>query len=316
MKYTRPLTLGAAGLIGNVGACDLCNVYHAPLAHGLVEKGFHLAIAEQFTHFGTLQEDGNEIPNPSDQYLDSSITQIAAGYHFNDRLGLQFNLPVIYRSFRRTEGFAIDKDTESGIGDGSLVASYVVLRRDRTEWSFAWRVAGGVKFPTGNSDRLQEEENEVEIPGAPESGIHGHDLALGSGSFDGLVGTDAYGRWHRWFLTAGTQYAIRSEGDFHYQYANDLTWSGGPGYYLLYKEDLTFALQFNISGEWKEKDEFRGEKAEDTAITALYLGPLLSISWKSRISAEIGAAFPVVLENSAIQAVPDYRILAGLVWRF
>jgi hypothetical protein len=310
------VTLGAAGLVGSACACDLCNVYHAPLAHGLVEQGFHLALAEQFTHFGTLQEEGSEIANPEHQFLDSSVSQVAAGYHFNDRIGVQFNLPVIYRSFRRPEGFATNKGTESGLGDGSLVASYVVLRHDETEWSFAWRLAAGVKFPTGDSDRLQEEENEVEVPGAPESGIHGHDLALGSGSYDGLVGTDAYVRRQRWFFTAGTQYAIRSEGDFHYQYANDLTWSGGPGFYLVYKEDLTFALQFNISGEWKEKDEFRGEKADDTAITAVYLGPLLSVSWKSRLSAEIGAALPVLLDNSAVQAVPDYRILAGFVWRF
>jgi hypothetical protein len=310
------LTLGAVRLVSSACACDLCNVYHAPLAHGVVEEGFHMAIAEQFTHYGTLQDNGHEIPNPVHQFLDSSVTQIAAGYHFSDRLGVQFNLPIIHRSFRRPEGNAIENGTLWGPGDASLNASYVLFRRDKTDWSVAWRAAAGVKFPTGNSDRLQEEENEVEVPGAPESGIHGHDLALGSGSYDGLVGTDVYTRWRRWFFTAGTQYAIRSEGDFHYQYANDLTWSGGPGYYLIFKEDLTFALQFNISGEWKEKDEFQGEKADDTKITAVYLGPLLSVSWKSRLSAEIGAALPVVLDNSAVQAVPDYRILAGFVWRF
>src|SRR6185436_8719982 len=87
------LALGAAGLVGSACACDLCNVYHAPLAHGLVEQGFHRALAEQFTHFGTLQEDGREIANPTDQFLDSSISQLAAGYHFNDRLGVQVNLP-------------------------------------------------------------------------------------------------------------------------------------------------------------------------------------------------------------------------------
>ena len=91
------LTLGATGLVGSACACDLCNVYNAPLAHGLVEQGFHLALAEQFTHFGTLQEDGKEIANPTHQFLDSSVTQIAGGYHFNDQFGVQVNLPVMYR---------------------------------------------------------------------------------------------------------------------------------------------------------------------------------------------------------------------------
>src|SRR5206468_11511093 len=46
----------------------------------------------------------------------------------------------------------------------------------------------GIKFPTGGSSRLAEEFHEIEIPGAPESGIHGHDLTLGTGSYDGIFG--------------------------------------------------------------------------------------------------------------------------------
>ena len=66
-------------------------------------------------------------------------------------------------------------------------------------------------------------------PPSVESGVHGHDLALGSGSFDGIVGTGIYTRWTRAFFNASMQYAIRTKGDFDYQYANDLTWFGGPG---------------------------------------------------------------------------------------
>ena len=43
-----------------------------------------------------------------------------------------------------------------------------------------------LKFPTGDSSRLEEEFHEVEIPGAPENAIHGHDLTLGTGSYDGI----------------------------------------------------------------------------------------------------------------------------------
>jgi hypothetical protein len=43
-------------------------------------KGWYGAVGEQFTRFGTLQLDGNEVANPTGQYLNSSITQIVAGY--------------------------------------------------------------------------------------------------------------------------------------------------------------------------------------------------------------------------------------------
>ena len=298
-------------------ACDLCSVYHAPLAHGFVEQGFHFGVAEQFTRFASLQYESHSVPNEAHQWLDSSVTQLALGYHFTDRFGVQLTAPLIHRSFRRVEGGAIDEGTESGLGDMALSASYVVLRRDKEAWSMAWSVLGGIKFPTGDTSRLHEElEEETPAPGEPESGIHGHDLTLGSGSYDGFVGTQIFYRWQRFYFTADTQYAIRSEGDIHYRFANDLSWAGGPGFYLAFKEDFTLGLQAVVSGESKGKDQFAGEAAEDTGITIVYLGPKIGLSWKNRLSMEISAGIPVDIQNSALQAVPDYRIQAGLIWRF
>jgi hypothetical protein len=93
-------------------------------------SGFYAAVAEQFTHFGTVQFDGDGIANPTGQRLDSSITQFVIGYDINERFALQFNAPLIYRDFRRPEGFNIDEGTESGFGDISLLAKAVV-------WHFA-----------------------------------------------------------------------------------------------------------------------------------------------------------------------------------
>ena len=311
------LVAGALLSAGLLDACDLCAVYNAPLAHGVVEQGFHLALAEQVTRYGTLQEDGKKVSNPAHQWMNSSVSQVAAGVHFNDRLGVQFSVPIIHRSFRRAEGGGIDEGTVSGIGDASFGLNYVLARRDSVNWTVAWELRGGVKFPTGDSSRLREEaEEDTPVPGQIETGIHGHDLALGSGSWDAYAGSEIYARYRRWFITGDVQYAIRTEGDFHYQYANDITWGGGPGYHVIYGEAWTLALQARVSGEYKEKDEFDGAKAEDTAITSLFLGPHLSLSWRGQIGAELGVALPVSIDNSALQAVPDWRVYGGFVWRF
>src|SRR5258706_12817340 len=104
-------------------ACDLCAIYAASQARGEAGRGLFVGVAEQFTHFGTVQVDGHEVANPSGQYLDSSISQVFAGYNFNDRFGLQFNLPAIYRSFKRPDGAGgIETGPEAGIVDVSLVA--------------------------------------------------------------------------------------------------------------------------------------------------------------------------------------------------
>jgi hypothetical protein len=298
-------------------ACDLCAIYAASEARGELGHGVYAGVAEQFTYFGTVQEDGERVSNPSGQYMNSSISQVFAGYNFNDWLGVQFNLPVIYRGYKRPDGMGgIETGSEAGIGDISLLGTLTPYQKLADDFAFNWNILAGVKFPTGNTDRLAEEFNEVVEPVGPPSGIHGHDLTLGSGSYDGIVGTGIYTRWKRLFLTASTQYAIRSTGDFDYRFANDLTWFGGPGYYMALNHDYTLALQVVVSGEHKSTDTFQGETAEDTGVTSVYLGPQISFTWRSHLSAQIGADIPVSIDNTALQTVPDYRIRAAFTWHF
>src|SRR5436190_10713920 len=101
MKTFNLFLILISGVAASSHACDLCSVYSATQAHGEIGKGFFGGVAEQFTHFGTMQEDGHEVRNEVGQYLDSSISQFYAGYNFSDRVGLQFNAPIIYRSFKR-----------------------------------------------------------------------------------------------------------------------------------------------------------------------------------------------------------------------
>ena len=311
-----------AGVVATpAAACDLCSVYSAMQARGEIDKGFTVGVAQQFTHYGTLQEDGHKIPNGLKQHFDSSISQLFAGYNFTDRFGVQVNLPIIHRSFLRADDSGeIERGTESGVGDVSLVSNFLAYRKATKKFTVAWTVHGGVKFPTGSSDRLQEEVDELTAPplppGAPQSGIHGHDLALGSGSMDGIVGTGLFARRQRLFFAANAQYAIRTKGDFDYRYADDLAWWGGPGVFLALNESYTVALQLNVSGETKGRDTFQGAKADDTGITSVFLGPQISVTWGERLSAELGADLPVSIDNTALQTVPDYRVRAAVNWRF
>jgi hypothetical protein len=296
-------------------ACDLCAIYSATKAQGVDNTGLFAGLAAQFTHFGTLQEDGHEVPNTIDQHIDSSISQAFVGYNFSDRIGVQFNLPVIYREFRRPHGAIIENGTQFGIGDASLIGNYIVYRSLHKAYTFNWNVLGGIKFPTGSASHLKEPDVESEN-GLPPSGIAGHDLALGSGSFDGVLGTDIYARWKRLFLSAGFQYAARSEGAFGHQYANDFTWAGGPGYYIALTDDYSIALQALVSGESKGKDTAHGEPDEDSAITSVFLGPQIDVTWSTHLSAHVGVDFPVSIDNSGLQVVPDYRVHAAVIWRF
>jgi hypothetical protein len=286
-------------------ACDLCSIYAATQAQGGTGVGVFGGVAEQFTYFGTLQEEGKKIPDEG-QYIDSSVSQIFAGYNFDNRIGVELNIPIIYRAY----GSDALHGRESGIGDLSLVGTFIPYQELSEKANFTWTVLGGVKFPTGDSSRLNTPDSEL-----PE-GIGGHDLALGSGSYDGIVGTSVFGRWKRLFGSAGVQYAIRSEGDFQHRYANDLTWVGGPGVYLVISHHYTLSLQAIVSGENKGKDTFAGVPDEDSAETLVYVGPQVNFTWGSRLSAQAGVDLPLLRNNSGVQVVPDYRVRAALTWRF
>ena len=323
-KFTlfTALSLTAAA----ASACDLCAIYNINDLHGGA-PGWRLGIAEQFTHFKTLHLDGREVGNAAGQHLDSSVTQILLGHNFNDRLSLQLSVPLIYRDFRRTEEAGVRDDHTEGLGDIALTANAVLVRHDAERFAFMWTATAGVKLPTGSTRRLKEEtleghthadaDHEETAPAElPESGIHGHDLTLGSGSWDAIVGTSIYARYERAFFTGSVQYSIRTEGDYHYRFADDLSWNAGPGFYLALREKYTVALQAVCSGEHKPRDTFRGARSEDTGITAVYLGPELSVTYKDRMSAEIGVDLPVHLDNTALQIVPDLRLRAAFSVRF
>lgn len=319
-------------------ACDLCGCYTPQLeAMSDMESAhsrFYVAIGEQFTHFGTLQLDGSEVGNPTGQYLDSSITQVVIGYNISSRFALQINVPLIYREFERPEGFEIDRGKESGLGDVSLLLKTVLFHYtsgggrnfevegknpiviDREpDFTASAVLLTGIKLPTGDTSRITEEFDEVEIPGAPESGIHGHDLTLGTGSYDGIFGVQSSLRYKNLFFEANMQFTLRGDGAYGYDFANDLTWNAGPGYYFIRQRDTIVGVQFAVSGEHKDIDRFRGTAAEDTGITSIFVGPRL-IASRGRFSTEVAVDLPINIDNTALQAVPDYRMRGAISFHF
>jgi len=292
-------------------ACDVCAVYTATEQRE-VQTGFRLGVAEQFSRFTTLQEDGDKIDNPG-EHLNSSVTQVFGGYDFTSWLGLQLTLPVIARVFRRREDGGITSGSETGIGDLSLIGLVRPYSLMTGKSVLLTTLLGGLKFPTGSPHRLREELNETEDGPI---GVHGHDLALGSGSYDGLIGGSVFASWQRFYWTTAVQYAMRTTGSIHYRYANELTWSGGPGAYPWLTHDASFAVQALVTGEHKGTDTLKGEEAEDTGITSVFMGPSLTATWGASLAADLGIDFPIMQDNTSVQLVRDYRVHGGLSWRF
>lgn len=290
----------------SVMACDLCSVYAASEAQGGGGVGFFGGVAEQLTYFNTLQVDSQKVPNDG-EFISSSTSQVFLGYNINSRFSAQLSLPVIHRGWGSSTG---GNQAETGIGDMSVIGNVRLFQKQMEDYTFSWTALGGVKLPTGNTSHLNPTEPDFA------AGIGGHDLTLGTGSVDGLVGTGMMARWRMAFVTASVQYAIRSEGAYAYRFANDLNWAGGPGVYLALKHNYTLALQAMCSGETKGADIAQGMQTDDTAETIVYLGPELHFTWGRRFSAQMGADLPLHISNSGEQLVPNFRVHAALTTTF
>ena len=90
----------------------------------------------------------------------------------------------------------------------------------------------------------------------------------------------------------------------------------GPGFYFALNEDYTLSLQGIVSGESKGKDSFYGVPDNDSAETNVYLGPQINFTWSDKLSVQVGGDLPVSIDNTGLQAVPDFRVHAAFTWRF
>ena len=314
-------TITTALLASRLVACDFC-ACELPNMGLENHTDWHASVSEQFTHFGTLQQDGHTIANPAGEYLDSSITQFVIGYDFAHALGVQLNVPLVYRSFQRWHNGMLDKGSVSGIGDVSFLAHWAPIHIVRSDYLLTARFFAGISLPSGDSSRVLEEAAESvggEGDGGGEtlaSGIHGHDLALGSGSVSGIFGVDAHMQWKRLFATAGIKGVARTKGAHGYTFADEMRWHGSLGAFLVDRDDFNLALAAECTGSSKGQDVFQGVRATDTSATIVWLGPKVSATWRKRYHAEVGVDFPVLREASGVQAVPDYRLSATLGVRF
>jgi hypothetical protein len=333
--------------------CDLCSIYVAQQQQSFGDGAFNIGVAEQFTSFGELQINGDRVDNSVNQYLKSSTTQILTRYDFNRDLALQGNIPLISRSYRRlSEDGEGEKGSLSGLGDVSLNVLYSPLHFENEESFFRLVLQAGLKMPTGDSDKLAEEDHshhhEDDLMNHPKEEhhheveseshvhslrmrslnfrhssssdipdvVHSHSLALGSGSWDGVFGTNFFGRCGKAILSGNLQYIYRTEGSFDYEFADDFLWEFGAGSYVYIDDVSSVTLRANLSGEVKGMDSASGVRQNDSGITSLFAGPELNVAFGRSLFAITALDLPVFVDNTGSALVADYRLRFAAVVRF
>jgi hypothetical protein len=299
------------GLTRAAVACDSCALY---LAEGTERPGFTASIAHQYTRLGTLWNGATKTGNPIDQFVDSHITQVGVGYSTGGPWHVQLTVPYVDRTFFRPDHALTERGRDQGLGDLVLAGRYRVLTATRNNDEWAVHILGGMKLGTGNADRLKP-ANHVHHHFVP-SGVHEHDLALGSGSTDWLIGADASWVHASWFARAQIQHELRRPGAFGYRFGDETSWELGAGRHLLLTPGKTLSLQALFSGDRRSLDSLGDIPDDDTGMNVSYLGARVAGTLGQRFAADASFELPIRIRTTVTMVVPDFRLRAAVNWRF
>ncbi len=305
-------------------ACDPCGMHasvqvpglmNAMRTTGLQPGAWTVSTQEQLSTFNTTGENDLRTTESELELIRTlSVTQLSLGYNLSSQLAFQINVPFIVRSYDHFERYRMVRDSESGLGDVSLLSTFSPY--SFTDVDSRLFIAGmtGVKLPTGDTGSLQRIA-QIDNADAPTE-IQGRGLTLGSGSVDVPLGVVAYGRHKNMVLFTSSQYTIRTEGAADYRFANDLLWSLAPGWLFIIEEEKNLTISAVVSGEHKGSDHIQGELLPRTASNNLYLGPELFYSFSNRFSLQLAFDLPVATDVGGATVKPETRSRASVSFSF
>ncbi len=306
-------------------ACELCSIFNSIDNQERQSKNFFVGLAyqNQISSSNAKPDFFSQINrNAEKQEIDSNTTQFMANYFFTNSFSLQINIPFIYRKFRRFDGNSYVNGRENGIGDASFLVKYIPFQDFQKTVNYRIEFFTGLKLPTGNSDRLSEVLEDPILPSFQKHGgpagslVGGDDLTLGSGSYDVIFGNNFYLQQARFHLQGNFQYTLKTEGDFNYEFGDDLQWALSPGYYLFLDHSYTTALRLRFSGEYKFKDKLENEKLENSDEFNIFLGPELVFSFYNNSFLQISHSFVLKNDDSNNEVAAKQRFFASFVYRF
>lgn len=309
-KLVVSISLGAALFAGSSRACDVCATHIALAGQEAVGRP-NLGIFEQYSKFDPSGD--------SDEKFTSWTTQFALNYRLNDRFALQAGIPHLERE--------LNGDNERGIGDATALAIVRALNYASEHDVGLVDVYAGLELPTGDSDLLKGErdaamEEREHAEHGHEEGEHGdhptgHHLALGSGSWDGILGASAYGKRDRWSAQGNAQYKLNTEGDYDFEYGDEIAWLVGGRYFALLEDRQSLAIGVDISGNWQDQNKVLGETDTDHPKTrAAYAGPAVNYTYEDRLNVAFAWDFAIAGEDNGLQGAADTHVRASASWLF
>lgn len=313
-------------------ACDTCSLVNIARSQGPQEGSLSLAVYEEFSSYRLDKEESSE-PESGEELRGISNTQLSVSYDLTKDISVALSLPILFRDVDSYSNYRAQRETKSGIGDMVISTSYYPYVDRRENGGTFFGLTAGLKLPTGDSGSLDSSDTEnqatrrevISARSVSESHLahpvitgasSGQVLSEGSGSFDYIFGASFWFRRSRLLLPSYAQYTLRSEGDFDYRFADDLIVNFSPGYLFYLEQSKGFALHLSATFENKGSDRQNARSVSDTAFSDFYLGPQLTAFMDRNWTADLGVDWALSSSAHEGRTEPDYRLRAGLNYRW
>lgn len=334
---------GGAGNVG--GAGPIVTISAATLAQGQssVAVMFELTKISAFSNAQLANFASRHVHAHS---MDAIVVpSVAVAYGITNDLMISARLPYVLRSDIR-EGHhhhvhgggaineAVARGDAEGVGDLAALLHWRFL--NNREAGSQWALLGGIKVPTGSTDRRDRAGELFELEFQP-----------GSGSWDWMLGLAASQSFGRLALHANVLFTFVGTGDQRTDLGDRFQYNIAASYRLLgagasasqpmrlggpmhhgagrgLKDDHhveagprgpTLDIVLELNGEWHAHQTIDGVVDPNSGGTVVYLAPGARLSgelWSSFVSVGI----PVVRNLYGVQAEPEYRLLSGIAVSF
>jgi hypothetical protein len=305
-------------------ACDPCGMHNSVQVPGVMNAlrttglqfdAVTVGVQEQLSTFRVRGENDLRTTDENLELIKTlSVTQFSLAYNPSSELAVQVNAPFVVRSYDHFERYRKVQETESGLGDSSIISTYSPYSYTDVERRFFIAGLAGLKLPTGDTGSLKRVAQEGDSSAADR--IQGRGLTLGTGSVDVPVGILSYGREGRMVLFGSAVYTFRTEGAADYRFADDLNWSVAPGWLFLLGEEESLTFSTVVSGEDKGSDHLDGELLPRTAMSNIYLGPELFYAIAGKMSLQLAFDMPIIVDVGGASVKPETRTRLALSWTF
>lgn len=318
MKHLALLTFAAA-LISSASACE-CGVPHTinlPAETSPAGKVF-ASFRQEFIDANSAYQGESRIGNAAGEYIFTARSSALVGVGVTHEISLFIAPQYIARQYRSLHDGDIESGKVAGFGDMPFGVNYYdcIVHGEKTHLHLG--LSAAATAPIGSTEKLREEVDHLShghSHGAS-GAVHGHDLALGTGSW-GAVFTGRLVLEHgEWIGEANAHYALRTEGDYGYEYADSLGW-GLLGGARVYRGPLgNLSVLATVTGTHAGKDRIDGTVYENTGHDLIYAGPAVRFESVSGATLEARVELPVYARTGDAHLIASWRAQFGVSFGF